>query len=119
MQRTWAVRPDPETGVANRQDIIEALMDGEALLARAGGVLSVVVHRAPTDLPGEMVTTAAVFEWKDRTDGEDRPQPERVAPQRAPDPTPEQLEEQLAEEEEFLADAEEAEDTSSMEPAAR
>jgi hypothetical protein len=127
LQRTWAVRPDPETGVADRQQIIEALMDGEALLHRAGGVLSVVVHRAITDLPGEMVTTAAVFEWKDRTDGHTKPQPERatsnVARQPEPvpelDPTPAELEDRLTSEEEFLARAEAEEDMSSMEPTAR
>jgi hypothetical protein len=42
-------------------------MDGEALLWRAGGVLTILVGREPTDLPGEMVTTEAVIEWKDRT----------------------------------------------------
>jgi hypothetical protein len=116
LQRTWAVRPDPETGVADRQQIIEALMDGEALLHRAGGVL-----------PGEMVTTAAVFEWKDRTDGHTKPQPERatsnVARQPEPvpelDPTPAELEDRLTSEEEFLARAEAEEDMSSMEPTAR
>lgn len=39
-------------------------MDGEAFLARSGGVLSVVVQRQPTDVPGEAVTTSAIVEWK-------------------------------------------------------
>lgn len=67
-----------EDGTVSREAMIAALMDGEAMLARAGGVLSVITQREPTEFPGEMVTTAAVFEWKDRTDA--RPQPETTAP---------------------------------------
>lgn len=117
MVRRWAVRPNPETGIADRQEVIEALMDGEALLHRAGGVLEVVVMRQPTDVPGEMVTEAAIFAWKDRTDA--KPQPEVPAPQADPDPTPEALEERLEGEAEFLEEAEQGEDTSSMEPVAQ
>jgi hypothetical protein len=63
--------------------IAQAILDGEAALHRLGGVLTIVVGRHPTDLPGEMVTTSALIEWKDRTDA--RPQPETPG-----DPVPEQ-----------------------------
>lgn len=86
MQRRWAVRPDPDTGMANRDEILAAIMDGEALLWRAGGVLTIVVARAPTDLDGEMVTTQAVLEWKDRTDGHLKPAPERAGDILPPEP---------------------------------
>lgn len=126
MVRKWAVRPDPETGIANRQEIVEALMDGEAMLHRAGGVLEVVVSRIPTDLPGEMVTYAVVFAWKDRTDA--KPQPEQASPTAVDvvDPTPEEHEAMLEAEDaaddaeaRFLAEAEQGEDESAMEAAAR
>lgn len=65
--------------MVNRADMQEAFADAEALLARAGGVLSVVVDRATTEIPGEMVTISALFEWKDRTDA--KPQPEPAADQ--------------------------------------
>lgn len=74
MQRRWAVYAQPN-GEVDRKELIDALMDGEALLWRGGGVLTVLPARQPTDLPGEMITTAVVFEWKDRTDA--RPQPEQ------------------------------------------
>jgi hypothetical protein len=66
--RRWAVRPDPETGMVNREELVQAILDGEALLWRAGGVLTVLPGRAQTDIEGEMVTTSALLEWKDRTD---------------------------------------------------
>jgi hypothetical protein len=89
--RTWAVHPD-ESGEVPRQAMGEALMDGEALLARAGGMLTVVTQRMPTGFPNEMVTVGAVFEWRDRTDA--RPQAERPAYQEPlrEDPSPEELE---------------------------
>jgi hypothetical protein len=73
MQRRWQVQPNG-TGVLSREQLIEALIDGAAILDIAGGVLTCVVGRAPTNLPGEMVMTGAVLEWKDRTDA--KPQPE-------------------------------------------
>lgn len=79
--RRWQVHPDVaiptlqgEVEAVSRETLVEAVLDGIALLDRSGGVLTIVVGRQPTDLPGEMVTTGAVCEWKDRTDA--RPQPE-------------------------------------------
>jgi hypothetical protein len=74
MQRRWQVQPNG-TGVLSREQLIEALIDGAAILDIAGGVLSCVVGRAPTNLPGEMVMTGAVLEWKDRTDAKPQPEP--------------------------------------------
>lgn len=74
MQRTWQIHPD-QPGQMSREALIGALIDGAALLDIAGGVLSVMVGRAPTDLPGEMVMTTAILEWRDRTDA--KAQPER------------------------------------------
>jgi hypothetical protein len=66
----------------SREAIVNALMDGEAMLAMAGGVLEVVVERAETGVPDERVTVAALIRWKDRTDA--KPQPERTEPVQAP-----------------------------------
>lgn len=74
MQRRWQVHPD-ETGIVSREALISAFIDAATMLDIAGGTLSVVTGRMPTGLPGEMVTTGAVFEWRDRTDA--KPQPER------------------------------------------
>lgn len=81
-QRRWQVRPDQaiETsegtlGVVSQDALIKAVYDAAIMLDRAGGVASVVVGRTPTGLQGEMVTTGAVVEWKDRTDA--RAQPEK------------------------------------------
>jgi hypothetical protein len=57
------------------QAFLEAVVAAAQTQAMAGGVLSVIVDRHPTDLEHEMVTTAAVIEWKDR--GDARPQPEK------------------------------------------
>lgn len=73
MQRRWQVQPD-ETGTISREALIGALIDGAVMLDIAGGVLNVVVGRAPTNLNGEMVMTGAVLQWQDRTDA--KPQAE-------------------------------------------
>lgn len=58
----------------SREALIGALIDASALLDIAGGTLSVVVGRQPTNLPGEMVMTGAVLEWRDRTDAKAQPE---------------------------------------------
>lgn len=97
MQRPWLVRPDQvmyvegygEVPFVSREAMVAAMMDAEALMARAGGHISIVTERAPTGFPGEMVTTRAVFHWQDRTDA--KPQPERPTPVVAAQPPPEPL----------------------------
>lgn len=95
MVRRWVVEADPGTGVVDRQAVVEALMDGEAMVHRAGGTLTMVVQRRATGrVEGEMTTVGALFEWKDRT-GEAKPQPEvpaapaAVADEVVPEPEPE------------------------------
>jgi hypothetical protein len=81
MIRRWVVHPQPD-GEVSRDEVVAALMDGEAMLCRGGGVLTVITQREATPFPGEMVTTGVVFEWKDRTDA--RPQAETPAQPPAP-----------------------------------
>jgi hypothetical protein len=76
MIRRVAVRPDPETGLVSREAHVQAFMDLEAMCWTAGGVGSVIVDRTRTNVPGEMVTTFAVVEWKDRTDAKPAPESE-------------------------------------------
>jgi hypothetical protein len=85
MQRRWQVQPDG-TGVLSREALIGALIDGAAILDIAGGVLTCVVGRAPTNLPGEMVMTGAVLEWKDRTDAKAQPEPAAAVTEPPPGP---------------------------------
>src|SRR6188768_77770 len=51
------------------------MIDGSTFLDFAGGALSVVVQRAPTSVPGEMVTIGALVEW--RHDARVTPRPEQ------------------------------------------
>jgi len=80
VERRWVVRPREGEIEVRREDMRDALMDAEAMIARAGGHLAVVTHRMRADevyadgIRGEAITVGAVFEWKDRTDA--RPQPE-------------------------------------------
>lgn len=81
MQRRWQIEPDIAREVADgavavvSQDALaKAMYDAAIMLDRAGGVITVLVGRIPTGFPGEMVTTGALVEWKDRTDA--RPQAE-------------------------------------------
>lgn len=74
--RRRAITPDTyiETETYGRipcvsdQAFYEAVMAGASMQALAGGVLTVLVDRHPTDLPEESVTVGAVLEWKSRTD---------------------------------------------------
>jgi hypothetical protein len=72
--RRRQVYPD-ESGVVTREALLEAMIDAATFLDFAGGVLSVVTQRQPTGLPGEMVTTGAVVEW--RHDARVQPRPEQ------------------------------------------
>jgi hypothetical protein len=74
MQRPWVVRPAPGEIEVEDDAIVASLLEASAILKRCGGVLTVIVQREEGDFPGEMFTTAAVFQWKDRTDA--KPQPE-------------------------------------------
>lgn len=82
-ERIWRVHPDVQVPIdgewvdaVSRQSLIEGVLDGVVMLDRSGGVLTVIVGRTPTELPGEMVTTGAIVQWKNRTDA--TPQPEQT-----------------------------------------
>lgn len=108
MQRRWQVHPD-ETGQVSREALIGALIDAAAILDIAGGTLSVVTGRAPTGLPGEMVMTGAILEWRDRTDA--KPQPEQassVTPEQKRDDFAAEIEQTSAEVGEALDQVDEA-----------
>jgi hypothetical protein len=61
--------------VVSDPGFIDAVVGAAQTQALAGGVLTILVDRHPTDLEGEMVTTMAVIEWKDRTDAKPQPEP--------------------------------------------
>lgn len=90
--RRWAVHPDTvvhtEAGAipcVSRDAMVQAIMDGEAFLARTGGILVVTVGREPTDLPGEAVTTHAVVEWRDSARAVlEEERPTQVLPEQPP-----------------------------------
>lgn len=86
--RRAAARPD-ETGMVSREAHVQAFMDLEAMMWVAGGVGSVIADRTRTDVPGEMVTTFLVAEWKDRTDAKPAAEAEShdLAAATAPAPT--------------------------------
>jgi hypothetical protein len=85
MIRRWRVQPDMEEETSegmvlavSQEALAVAVMDAVTMVHRAGGVFQVVCERFPTGLPGEMVTTGAVVEWRHRTDA--RPEPEHANP---------------------------------------
>jgi len=89
MIRRWHVEPDMEAqtqdGIVlavSRDALIMAAVDAVTMADRAGGGFQMWLERYPTGLPGEMLTTGAVVEWRHRTDA--RPEAEqqtRQAPQ--------------------------------------
>ena len=81
MIRRWHVEPDIEVPTADgyvlacsRQALELAVADAVAMADRAGGGFSMWLERYPTGLPGEMVTTGAIVEWRDRTDAKAAPE---------------------------------------------
>jgi hypothetical protein len=101
------VRPRPDAPIVERQDVVDALMDGEAHLHRSGGSLKVTTVRVRGDelfmdgIEGEAYTRAVVVEWTDANP--QRPAPERtvslevepspapVAEEPQPEPEPERV----------------------------
>lgn len=78
MIRRWVVEAEPDTGVVDRQRLVEAVLEGEAIQWRLGGVLTIMHNRQKTGFPGEALSTRAVIEWKDRVDA-------RLSEERGPD----------------------------------
>ncbi len=86
MKRRRMIHPNPETGIVDRQEVLEAFAQIEAVLDFMGGHVQIVTQRERTEVDGEAVTTRMVFEWMDRTDTRDvRPEDERPIPG-VPDP---------------------------------
>jgi hypothetical protein len=85
MERRRELHPDEifqtrsgrEIPVVSEESYLTQVVELARFQMFAGGVITALVQRHPTDLPGEMVTVGAVVEWKDRTDA--KPQPEPVA----------------------------------------
>jgi hypothetical protein len=95
MIRRWHVEPDMEVQTADgdvlaisREALIMAAADACVMADRAGGGFSMWFDRFPTGLPGEMVTTGAIVEWRDRTDAKAAPERQSGQPQRAEEPAP-------------------------------
>jgi len=89
MIRRWHVEPDMEVQTADgdvlaisREALIMAAADACVMADRAGGGFSMWFDRFPTGLPGEMVTTGAIVEWRDRTDAKAAPERQSGQPQR-------------------------------------
>ncbi|MBX5462804.1 MAG: hypothetical protein IRZ28_17145 [Steroidobacteraceae bacterium] len=90
MKRTWVVRPREGDWTVDRQDVLAALEDAEAIQWRMGGHLIVTHERVrasellPDGFPGEAFTRKVVIQWRDRTDARDRP--EQTVPLAEPAP---------------------------------
>jgi hypothetical protein len=96
MIRRWHVEPDMEVQTADgdvlaisREALIMAAADACVMADRAGGGFSMWFDRFPTGLPGEMVTTGAIVEWRDRTDAKAAPERTSGQPLRVEQPPPE------------------------------
>lgn len=77
-----------EIPVVSDEAWITAVVEAAQVQAFSGGVVTTLVHRHPTDLEGEMVTTHGVIEWKDRTDAKAQPEAHSVMAEPAPEPEP-------------------------------
>lgn len=77
MVRRWVVDAGA-SGEVSREEMREAFMDAEAVIARMGGSLSVVVLREPTGTPDERVTVRAIFEWKNHPKAKPGPEEEEL-----------------------------------------
>jgi hypothetical protein len=60
--------------IVSREARVQAFVDAEAVQEQCGGFISVQSVREPTEVPGEMVTTMLVCEWRDRTDAKEQPE---------------------------------------------
>jgi hypothetical protein len=119
MRRLKAVRPDQTlvTGDGRQIGMVSdgagqnAMMDLWSVLSMAGGVATVAVGRAPTDMDGESVTTWVAIEWKNRTDAKEQPEP---ADEEADRPTVAEVLERPHDDDEPLIETEVLEDVSSI-----
>jgi hypothetical protein len=75
---TFQTRSGRQIPVVSEEQYLAQLVDLGRFQLFAGGVITAVNFRAPTDLDGEMVTVGGVLEWKDRTDAKPQPEPESI-----------------------------------------
>lgn len=89
------MRPDQELHlqdgrtlyIVSRDARVAAFVDAEAVQEQCGGFVSFQSVREPTEIPGEMVTTLLICEWKDRTDAKEQPErPQQRVPVEQPAP---------------------------------
>jgi hypothetical protein len=76
------LRDGREVAVVSEELFVNEVAKIASFIAFAGGTMSAVVYRQPTDLRGEMVTVGAVLSWADRTDARPQPEPASAPPQR-------------------------------------
>jgi hypothetical protein len=132
MRRLKVVRPDQTlvTGDGRQIGMVSdgagqnAMMDLWSVLSMAGGVATVAVGRAPTDVDGESVTTWVAIEWKNRTDAKEQPERDPATwtpfdgtpePEEADRPTVAEVLEQVDDDETLReVETEELEDVSSI-----
>jgi hypothetical protein len=67
--RPWIVHPDPETGVVDDDDAIQALAELWVMLKRGGGAAQLIPRRAPdAEFPDVRHTVRLDIQWLSRTD---------------------------------------------------
>jgi hypothetical protein len=73
------LRDGRELAVVSEEHFVNEVAKIASFIAFAGGTMSAVVYRQPTDLKGEMATVGAVLSWADRTDARPQPEPASAA----------------------------------------
>jgi hypothetical protein len=69
-----------ELAVVSEEHFVNEVAKIASFIAFAGGTMSAVVYRQPTDLRGEMVTVGAVLSWADFTKTRAQPEPASMPP---------------------------------------
>jgi hypothetical protein len=69
-----------ELAVVSEEHFVNEVAKIASFIAFAGGTMSAVVYRQPTDLRGEMVTVGAVLSWADFTKTRPQPEPASMPP---------------------------------------
>jgi hypothetical protein len=75
------LRDGRELAVVSEEHFVNEVAKIASFIAFAGGTMSAVVYRQPTDLKGEMATVGAVLSWADRTDARPQPEPASAPPE--------------------------------------
>jgi hypothetical protein len=80
-----------ELAVVSEEHFVNEVAKIASFIAFAGGTMSAVVYRQPTDLRGEMVTVGAVLSWADFTKTRAQPEPASMPPGYEEPPTPDEV----------------------------